>query len=107
MNLQDLLAAQAKPTSAKADYTPAAGWVNILYADVSIGGFPIESLKPIKGSSDFASVKNAVSARILEVFSELKEGEAKTISETETFSIEIRKVGETQLSIADGLKLSF
>lgn len=95
MNIGDLLDAQRQQQAENKEFTPATGWINVIGitndgTSVSIGGVPIESLKPIRGSSDYANQKNGLIQAILNKFGGLEEGQACTLK----LSVELRKVGE-------------
>ena len=94
MDITELLAKRNnQQNSSKEEFTPATGWLNIggtvEGTFVSIGGLPIESIKPLKGSSDFSKVQRSLISAILKKFEALKEGEATSIN----LQVEIRKVG--------------
>ena len=96
MNIGDLLDAQRQQQAEnRGEFTPATGWLNVVGitndgTSVSIGGIAIESLKPVKGSSDWANQKNGLIQAILNKFNNLEEGQACTLK----LSVELRKVGE-------------
>lgn len=100
MNIGDLLDAQRQQQAENREFTPATGWLNITGVDqngtsVSVGGVAIESLKPVKGSSDWANQKNGLIAAILSKFNNLEEGQAVVLK----LQVELRKVGpESQSS---------
>ena len=93
MDITELLAKQGQKVSSKEEFAPATGWLNIggTFNDtfVSVGGIPVENLKPLKGSSDFSKIQRSLINAILSKFEALKEGEAASIN----LQVEIRKVG--------------
>lgn len=91
MNISDLVSKKQQQKSD--DFTPATGWLNIVGtlpdgSSVSVGGIPIEGMKPMVGSSDFATNKNSLIQAILSKFSELESGQAVQLK----LQVELRKV---------------
>lgn len=81
--------------SSKEDFEPATGWLNLgVYESpeqfISIGGIAIESIKPMKGSSEFAATQRSLVAAIIKKFEGLPEGSSTLIN----LKVELRKVGK-------------
>lgn len=100
MDIASLIAKQQTNSSNK-EFTPATGWIN-LGANVedvfiSIGGLPIENIKPLKGSSEFSKAQRSLVAAILAKFNSLNEGESTEIN----LKVELRKVGNGNSEVSD------
>lgn len=97
MDISALINSQ-RASSKNEEFTPATGWLNIgAEVDgtfISIGGIAIESLKPLKGSSEFAAAQRSLIQAVLAKFASLPEGQAIPIK----LQVELRKVGEAATS---------
>ena len=105
MDISSLINKQRQTTNSSKgeEFTPASGWLNVgsNVEDVfiSIGGLPIENLKPLKGSSDFSKVQRSLIAAILKKFSSLNEGESTFIN----LQVELRKVGNGNSEVSEDI----